>query len=95
MYSAMYSAMHYAMQHALRILRLLRNWRLQLALALLLFAVTSVDGMRERRTLRDGSEVWWLALPGGYELDGQRTPSGWAVFWQTPEGESVKLVGGR
>jgi hypothetical protein len=40
-------------------------------------------------------EVWWLALPGGHELDGQMTRHGWAVFWMTPDGTSTRLVGGR
>ena len=41
------------------------------------------------------TEMRWLPLPGGYELDWQRTKDGWAVFWQSPDGTSTKLAGGR
>jgi hypothetical protein len=56
--------------------------------------IATASGLTERHALPDGA-VWWLALPGGHELDGQMTRHGWAVFWQAPDGSSTKLVGGR
>jgi hypothetical protein len=66
---------------------------LLIGLGLLALIATAI-GLSERRALPDG-EVWWLTLPGGRELDGQMTRHGWAVFWQTPDGTSTRLAGGR
>jgi hypothetical protein len=66
---------------------------LLIGLGLVWLTATAI-GLSERRALPD-EEVWWLAIPDGYELDGQVTTRGWAVFWRAPDGTSTRLAGGR
>jgi hypothetical protein len=61
--------------------------------ALAVFLLATLGGAQEIKG--DGMELWMVSMPLGYELDVQRTRSGWAVFWMTPDGASTRVAGWR